>query len=142
MPVCDICEKHRNMNGLLIKESDGLILSHMPAPADGSGAYLGYCFIEAKKHITDFSDLESSDAVLIGNWLQALEKSHREILKASKTYFFKFADITPHFHIHVYPRHPGTPDQLIGEAVRHWTEAPRASLEDIRYFVNRVRAFL
>src|SRR5262245_41114890 len=96
---CNICVKHKTIRDFTILESDDLILSHMPPTSDHPQVYLGYCFIEPKAHVTRYEELSDEQARLIGLWTRKLSLAHSELLQAQRTYFFKFADITPHFHV-------------------------------------------
>ena len=138
--ACGICEKHLHLDEFIIFEDHGLVVSHMPPAASGT-AYLGYCFIEPKRHLLKTSELSDVQAQHIGVWIKRLEQAHSDLLSAVKTYFFKFADITPHYHIHVYPRHPSTPPELVGEAVRHWAEAPQGQRSEILRLCKEMRAY-
>lgn len=141
LSICNICNKHNSNSEYLIHESDDLIVSHMPPSPEHPEVYLGYCFIESKKHITDISLLSDAQAQLIGLWTKKLSQAHTLLFKAERTYYFKFADITPHFHVHLYPRHPGTPKDLIGEAVRFWPDGPKADSEKIKKICKEMSLF-
>lgn len=119
------------MQSFVIYENDEIIVSHAIPNEKEPKISLGYCYIETKQHLTRLWELNDRQAMGIGLWLKKLSDVHSELLNAKKTYTFKFADITPHIHFHVYPRHPQTPDSIIGEAVRFWKDGPRGDRNEI-----------
>ena len=139
--LCAICEKHKTLSDFIIFEDNDLILSHMPVTPAQDAVYAGYCFIEPKKHLTELHELSDSSASKIGLWLRKLSLAHSEVLDVHRTYFFKFADITPHYHVHVYPRHLSTPPELVGEAVRHWAEVPKLGRSEVLELVKKMKAY-
>lgn len=137
--VCSICEKHKTIRDFVILEDENLLLSHWPSYSEDELVYKGYCFIEPKEHITHLWEMSDRQSEKVGLWAKKLDLAFSEILNSEKTYLFKFADITPHVHFHIYPRHPVTPLDVIGEAVRHWMDVPKISKSEVLNLCKRLR---
>lgn len=139
MKTCSICEKHKILKDFVIFETEDLVVAHGPTSAEQPEVYAGYFFIEPKNHITHLHQLSDRQAELIGLWSKRLSQVHKDFFDVDQTYYFKFADITPHLHVHVYPRHKNTPSDILGESVRFWSEAPKFNREEVLKFCEAVR---
>jgi histidine triad (HIT) family protein len=141
VPSCAICEKHEGKGllvGEVLYEDETLFISH--APAGVVSGYLGYLFIDTKRHVRGLSELEDEEAIavalMISRLARALEKEGAE-----HVYAFVFNHI-PHHHVHVVARYPGTPREFWGPRVDEWDDAPRGGEAEIAALCNRLRATL
>lgn len=141
MNNCTICAKHKNFQDFVIYENHDLVVSHLTPMVEQPHVYLGYCFIEPKTHLTQIWQLSDEQMQNIGLWVKRLSLAHKELLQAEKTYFLKFADITPHLHVHVFPRHPQTPASIIGDAVRSWNDGPKGDRQEIIKLCRSIRNY-
>ena len=141
MSDCPICEKHRGAGPLVgerLYEDEFVVASHAPAAAvDG---YLGYVFVETRRHARGLADLSDDEAaavaVVVSRVARALEAAGAELV-----YSFVFDHIA-HHHVHVVARHPGTPQEHWGPRVVEWPDAPRGGEAEIRDLAHRLRAAL
>ncbi len=141
MSGCPICEKHRGVGplvGELLYEDESVLAFHAPAAAvDG---YLGYLFVETRRHVRGLADLADAEATAVARLVSALARGlERE--GAASVYSFVF-DHIPHHHVHVVARYPGTPPEFAGPRVNEWPEAPRGGDAAIGALCRRLRATL
>ncbi|MBM4467891.1 MAG: HIT family protein [Chloroflexi bacterium] len=138
---CFVCRKHRGeepVPGGPIYE-DGLVYaSHKAPPLDGR-AYLGWCFVEPRRHAPGLADLTDAEAQAIG-WLVArLSRALKAELNAEQVYAFVIGDRVPHLHVHLIPRHLDAPREYWGLRVDEWPEAPKGDEAEIAALVARLR---
>jgi diadenosine tetraphosphate (Ap4A) HIT family hydrolase len=142
---CFVCRKHRGEidepSGAIY--DDGLVRAGhaLPGP-DGSPAYLGYLFVEPKRHAAGLGDLTDEEARALGLLATRLSRALIRAQGAAHVYAFVFGDNVPHLHIHVIPRYPGAPQEYWGTEVTGWPDAPRGGADDIRELADRLRADL
>jgi histidine triad (HIT) family protein len=138
---CPICRKHEGVGpgaGEPLSADRHVLAFH--APAETVRGYLGYVFVETRRHVrglADRSDEEGcAEARLVGRIARALEAEGAE-----HVYLFCF-DHLPHHHVHVVARYPGTPREFWGPQIDEWDGAPRGDAEDVAAFCARLRAAL
>jgi diadenosine tetraphosphate (Ap4A) HIT family hydrolase len=141
---CFVCRKHRGAEpvpGGPIYEDDLVHASHARMAPEGH-AYLGWCFVEPRRHTPGLPELTDEEAKAIG-WLVArLSRALKAELEAERVYAFVLGDRVPHLHVHLIPRHRGTPQAYWGVKVDEWPEAPRGDESAIAALVARLRATL
>ena len=142
---CFICQKHSGaiaVPGGPIYEDELVFIGHrLPYPPDKpiENFYLGYFFVEPKRHITSLADLSEAEAKQIG-WLttrvgQALRTSEN----ADHIYLFVLGRPGRHLHYHVVSRYPNAPREYWGIHVDEWPDAPRGNKQDIETLCTRIR---
>jgi diadenosine tetraphosphate (Ap4A) HIT family hydrolase len=136
---CAICEKHAGKGllvGEVLYEDENVLVSH--APAGVVDGYLGYLFVDAKRHVRGLAELEDEEAsalaLMVTRLARALEREG-----ADHVYAFVF-DHIPHHHVHVVARYPGTPREYWGPRVDEWPDARRGDETEIAVLCNRLRA--
>jgi len=141
MAECAICEKHRGKGflvGELVYEDESVFVSH--APAGVVNGYIGYLFVDAKRHVRGLAELADDEAsavaLMVSRLARALEGEGVE-----HVYAFAFNHI-PHHHVHVVARYPGTPREFWGPRVDEWEDAPRGGEAEIAVFCDRLRLAL
>ena len=138
---CLVCRKHRGeepVPGGPIYEDDLVYASHKAPPPDGR-AYLGWCFVEPRRHAPGLADLTDAEARAIG-WLAArLSRALKTELKAEHVYAFVIGHHVPHLHVHLIPRYPGAPRECWGLRVDEWPEAPQGDEAEIAALATRLR---
>jgi diadenosine tetraphosphate (Ap4A) HIT family hydrolase len=139
--ACPICQKHEGrgpLAGEQVYADEHVVAFH--APVDRVGGYLGYLFVETRRHVrglADRSDAEAcAEARLVTRLARALEDAGAE-----NVYTFVF-DHLPHHHVHVVARYPGTPEEFRGTRIDEWPDAPRGEAEDVAAFCARLRTAL
>jgi len=122
--------------GEVLYEDDDVLVSH--APPEMVDGYLGYLFVDAKRHVRGLAELSDDEACTLARVVTRLAKA-LEKDGAEHVYAFTFNHV-PHHHVHVVARHPGTPREFWGPRVDEWKDAPRGDEVKITAFCNRLRA--
>jgi ATP adenylyltransferase len=63
---CSICAKHRDTSGAVFAD-EHVVVSHL---AGGEDVYLGYLFVETRRHVAELGDLEPGEAAAVGRAAQ------------------------------------------------------------------------
>ena len=141
---CFVCRKHRGeeaVPGGPIYQDDLIYVSHN-APPPGSTAYLGWCFVEPRRHAPGLGDLMDAEAQAIGGMVTQLSRALKAELGAEHVYAFVIGDRVPHLHVHVIVRHPGAPQEYWGVHVDEWPDAPTGDEAEVTALVARLRSRL
>ena len=140
---CLVCRKHRgeiSEPGGAIYD-DGLVRAgHTLLGPHGAPAYLGYLFVEPKRHAAGFADLTDREAQALGVLVARLSRALTRGGGAEHVYAFVLGDHVPHLHVHLVPRYPNTPREYWGVEVTGWPDAPRGGPDEIAALCDRLRA--
>ena len=142
---CIVCRKHGGLEvvfGGVIFENDLIYISHAQLWGDETNHYLGHIFVEPKRHAPMLSDLNKSEAEMIGFYTSLIAKALVETEGAEHVYSFVIGDHVPHVHVHVIGRYPGAPREYWGPKVDEWPNAPQGTEVEIRQVSERIRVFL
>lgn len=141
---CFICQKHRGEIDLPVQaiyEDDLIAVWHLFMP-ETERVYLGYLFIETRRHSKGLSDLTSSEAAALGQMAARLAGALEQTLNAEHVYIFSIGHHTEHVHWHIVARHPGTPREYWGARVDDWPDAPQGDATAVNALGARTRAYL
>ncbi len=142
---CFICQKHRgeivNQGGAVYSD-DLVYVGHAAISPDGTLPLLGHFLVEPKRHVASPGDLNDEEARRIGLLLAHTSRAVKAITEAEHIYLFVLGNHVDHFHLHVVPRHPGTPREYWGLRVDEWPDAPRGSEQEIILLCDKMRAWL
>ena len=105
-------------------------------------AYLGHLLVETKRHTPDFADLTASESQTIGLLITRLSKALKTCAGAEKVYAIFYGEVTPHLHVHLTARYPGTPAEYLRWNVEDWSDAPKGNWDEVAALSERLRAFL
>jgi histidine triad (HIT) family protein len=143
-PDCLICNKHASGDALgcgVIYEDVLVFASHASPGIDSGDVYLGYVFVETKRHVAGLGELTSSEAAAVGVLVNDVATALRSTEGAEHVYSHVYGDGVPHLHVHLQARYPNTPRQYwpkpVGKAaiivsLSEWPEAPRGDMESVR----------
>jgi diadenosine tetraphosphate (Ap4A) HIT family hydrolase len=115
MPDCFRCAKHRSLETLPggeIISDEHAVVSHLPltTPARTVDAvYLGYLFVELRRHAAEWGDLTPDEAASVGRLAARASAALRDTEGAEHVYAAVIGHGVDHFHVHLIPRYPGTP---------------------------------
>lgn len=146
---CIICRKHASGDAMgpgVIYENELVFASHAPA-GEGASAYLGYVFVETKRHVKGLGELADDEAAAIGLLVNAVSAALRETESAEHVYSYVYGDGVPHLHVHLQARYPNTPmefwprrsgDTAITVDLSGWPDAPRGDAAAVRAITARL----
>ena len=141
---CPICLKHLRQGPLaaeLIHETELLVTSHAPITEPG-GVYLGYLFVEPRRHVTELGDLTEQEAEALGLIAMRLARALQQAQGAEHVYAAVVGHHVEHLHLHLIPRYPDTPPELYWTQVTDWEDAPRGDEVAVSAVAARIRAAL
>ena len=140
---CFICRKHQGeikIPGGAIYEDDLIYVGHA-MPVKGT-AYIGYIFIDLKRHVKGLDEMKDEEASLIGIMAKKLSKALKDCLNAEHVYLFSLVDYVPHFHLHVVPRYINTPEEYWGTDIMNWSDAPQGDSTEIEEVCIKIRNYI
>ena len=104
--------------------------------------YLGHLLIETKRHTPDFAELTPTEAQAIGLLIARLSNALKACTGAEKVYAVFYGEVTPHLHVHLTARYPGTPAEYLRWNIEDWPGAPRGNADQIAALCQRLRSTL
>jgi histidine triad (HIT) family protein len=128
--------------GGLLWEEDGAVALHMPPveEIDNPRPYIGHLLVVTRRHVARIGDLTQEEAAAVGRTVTRLARALVEAAGAEWVYSAVIGTRTPHFHQHLLPRYPGTPDEVPWHSVDEWEGARRGGPEEIVEVADRIRA--
>jgi histidine triad (HIT) family protein len=143
---CSICEQHARpeFSPLVVAADDLVVVSHLP-PVTPAGAdervYLGYLFVEPRRHVGEFGDLSPVEASAVGRHAARASRALQVSEGAEHVYAAVIGHgTTGHFHLHLIPRYPNTPREYWWTRVDEWPDAPRGDAEAVAALSQRLRS--
>ena len=103
---------------------------------------LGHLLIAPRRHADTWADLSDEEASQIGIATAALGRALRRMTNAERLYSAGIGHHSPHFHLHLFPRYPDTPNDFSFLRVDEWEGSPKGDAEQIARLVDRLRAEL
>ena len=107
MEICFLCQKHEGQvampPGGYIYEDENWMVCH--APVDKGP--LGTLFIEARRHLLDFSEANEAELAAYGPLLKRVYAALKSLTRAERVYQVVFVDGIPHLHTWLIPRRAG-----------------------------------
>ncbi len=110
---CAIVRGSTRPVGGVIARAPGLVLHGVAGPSPVPG----WVVISSEQHVRGWYDLDPDAARELGPFTARIMRAQREILGAEHAYAFAIGDVLRHFHLHLVPRYPRTPQRLWGRAV-------------------------
>jgi diadenosine tetraphosphate (Ap4A) HIT family hydrolase len=141
---CPICLKHLRQGPLaaeIIHETELLVASHAPITEQG-GVYLGYLFVEPRRHVAELGDLTEQEAEALGLIAMRLSRVLQQAQGAEHIYAAVVGHHVEHLHLHLIARYPDTPPELNWTQVTDWEDAPRGNAVAVSEVAARIRAAL
>ena len=126
-------------------EDELVIVSHLSPGGpgrDGRPVYLGYLFVEPRRHVPGLADLTEPEARAVGSWSARASRALRDVAGADHVYAAVLGNRASHLHVHLLARYPGTPRESRGLNADEWPDAERGSEPQVAGFVARLRAYL
>jgi len=138
---CLICAKHRDegplAGGARVWEDDDVVVFHRPPDASGT-AFLGYLFVETKRHVAYVDGLTDAEARAVGWAVSRAARALRSEVDAEHVFSVIAGRGVAHFHQHVLARYRGTPTEVGWMDGDEWTGAPRGGKAEIEELATRL----
>ncbi len=133
------------MPGGPVAADDLVVVSHLSPESPGrhgQPVYLGYLFVEPRRHAAGLADLTDLEAQAVGSWCARASRALREVAGADHVYAAVLGDRMPHLHVHLLARYPGTPPEFWGLQADEWPGADRGTGPQVAGLVTRLRGYL
>lgn len=143
MDECLFCNMQRGVLPVVggsIYEDDLVYAHHFDSGEQST--YLGHLLLETKRHTPDFADLTAAEAQAVGLLVTRLSRALKVCIRAEKVYAVFYGEVTPHLHVHLTARYPGTPAEYLRWNVEDWPDAPRGNADAVEALCQKLRATL
>lgn len=143
METCVFCAEIKDLSSIpagVLYEDDLVYASHWVD--DDEPSYLGCILVKTKRHTPGFTDLTAAEGQAIGLALARLSNALKVVAGAEKVYVEMYAEVTPHLHVFLIARYPGTPEKYWRWNVQKWPDAPRGDKQAVDALATRLRAHL
>lgn len=141
---CDACRevaREVELPGGFVWESESVVAFHVP-PLLEPEPQLGRLLVVPRRHADTWADLNLEEASQIGIAASTLAGALREATGAERLYSAVIGHHSPHFHLHLFPRYPGTPPEFSWTNCDEWSGSPRGGAGEIEAFVDHLRSLL
>jgi histidine triad (HIT) family protein len=102
--------------------------------------YLGHLLIVTRRHVARLGDLTDDESTAVGRAAARLARALTQAGGAEWVYAGVIGTGVPHFHLHLLPRYPGTPNEVAWHQVDEWDGGPHGGAEEIAALVERLRS--
>jgi diadenosine tetraphosphate (Ap4A) HIT family hydrolase len=92
-----------------------------------------------RRHVARFGELTDDESAAVGRAAARLARALTEAGGAEWVYSAVIGSGVPHFHLHLFPRYPGTPREVAWYEVDEWEGAPHGGAEEIAVLVGHLR---
>jgi diadenosine tetraphosphate (Ap4A) HIT family hydrolase len=132
---CLICAKHADPAALVVDAGEHVVVTHLHGEEP---VYLGYLFVEARRHVAELGDLTPEEASAVGVAAARWSRALTEVTGAGHVYAAVIGHHVAHFHLHLIPRYPGTPREYWWTRVDEWPDAPRGDATAVRALIHQI----
>ncbi len=102
---------------------DGSVTAFHVPPLEEPGSpdpYLGHLLVVTRRHVARLGELTDEEGAAVGRAATRLSLALTEAGGAEWVYSAVIGTNSPHFHLHLLPRYPGTPSEVAWHAVDEW----------------------
>lgn len=117
---------------------DDLVFSSHGLTEDSTNLYLGWVFVEPKRHLAGLGQMNPTEAAALGALANGVAAALRSSEGAEHIYAHVYGDAVPHLHVHLIPRYPGTPREFWADKLADWPDAPRGGLPEVQALTQRL----
>jgi histidine triad (HIT) family protein len=142
---CFVCQKHRGLvpvPGGAIYEDELTYASHGIIPEGNDDVFLGWVFVEPKRHAPGLADLTDGEASAIGVTTTRISRALLAATGGEHVYAAVLGHQVAHLHIHLIVRYPNTPREYWGLNLVQWPGAPHGRDDEIAEFAEQMRKAL
>jgi histidine triad (HIT) family protein len=124
------------MSPTVLATDEHVVVTHL----SGDSVYLGYLFVESRRHVRELGELGDDEAAAVGRAAARWSRALQEVAGAEHVYAAVIGHGVEHFHLHLLPRYPGTPREFWWSRVDEWPDGPRGGEAEIVALLERLRA--
>lgn len=135
---CRIVRGERATAGGVLLRQGGFALHVLADPSP----LRGWLVLTSERHARAWYDLEDGEAAALGPLAARVMRAQRAALGAEHVYAFAIGDVLRHFHLHLVPRYPDTPERLRGRRCFEGTAADMLPEEELVAAARAVAAAL
>lgn len=140
---CLICGELRGevaVPGGFLWQDEAVVACHMPPldEIDNPRPYLGHLQIVTRRHVARLGELTDEEGAAVGRAAARLARAVTQAGGAEWVYAAVIGTRTPHFHLHLLPRYPGTPREIAWHELDEWEGGPHGGAEEIAELVERL----
>jgi diadenosine tetraphosphate (Ap4A) HIT family hydrolase len=142
---CLICQKHRGVGELaapVLWADEHAVVSHRPPARESGQAVAGHLFVESREHVERWQHLDAVQTAAIGRVSWTAARVLADQFRTDQVFSAIVGMSVPHFHQHVFVRHPGTPPTVPWHDPEAWDECPRLSVEELNHLSVSLRVRL
>lgn len=142
MSGCDVCREvtgEIDIPGGFLWESELVVAFHVP-PLLEPKPQLGHLLVCPRRHADTWADLSAQEASQVGMAAAMLAGAVRQVTDAERLYSAVIGHHSAHFHLHLFPRYPGTPTEVLWTKCDEWSGSPKGGPAEIVQFVERLRS--
>lgn len=145
-PECLVCQELRGevaIPGGFLWQDGSVVAFHLPPLEDRGGPrpYLGHLLVVTRRHVARLDDLTDDESSAVGRAAARLAGALTGAGGAEWVYSAVIGTAVPHFHLHLIPRYPGTPREVVWHEVGQWEGAPHGGANEIGELAGRLRSF-
>lgn len=141
---CLVCRELKGdvpVPGGFLLANESVVAFHLPPLADRNPRpFLGHLLIATRRHVARLGELSDAESAAVGQAAARLARSLTDSGGAEWVYSAVVGTGVPHFHLHLFPRYPGTPAELPWH--EEWEKGPHGGADEIAQLVGRLKAWL
>jgi diadenosine tetraphosphate (Ap4A) HIT family hydrolase len=122
--------------GGLLYDDAHAIGFHIP-PLEGSRPYLGHLMVVTRRHVDHLGDLTEDEAASVARAARSLAAALRAE-GVDRVHLAVIGTGVPHFHLHLFPRYPGTPPDAEWTSLDDLPDAPHGDAAEIEELAARL----
>ena len=103
---------------------------------------LGVVLNQSKRHASDLSELDDSEAKSLGLIVREVSRALKATMGAPWTYCYSFLEGVRHVHVFVPARYSGLPREYLRLNIGEWPQAPVGGIAEVNALASRMRASL
>jgi diadenosine tetraphosphate (Ap4A) HIT family hydrolase len=139
---CLICRElagEVDLPGGFVADDELVAAFHIPPQEPGGSHYLGHLLVVPRRHVDQLPDLTRDEAGAVMDAAHRLATALRLARDPARIHLAVVGLGVPHFHLHVFPRYAGTPEELNWMSADEWEGAPHGDAAEIARLVEELR---
>jgi len=140
--VCREITGEIEVPGGFVLENDELVAFHLPPLNSVTGTtrpYLGHLLIVTRRHVAALSSLTPDESAAVGRAASRVSLALTSAAGAEWVYAAVIGTAVPHFHLHLLPRYPGTPEGVLWYEVDEWEGSVHGDASEVGELAARIR---